>query len=205
MILVLDNSVTKDDNLSYADHMIEVLDKYKIKYIRVNKIQSLGNMEDKIKGIILTGSSMKLSKLTKNGGLHGYLFNIYYLTKFDVPVYGLCFGCQLLNVIYDGRLHDHKKYICDDIPFFKCDKKNPLLKNVETNTFAYCFSDIPIPSQKLDVDVFANFKIDGKIISCGFEFEKNKVFGTMFHPELHDNTDVVYFNFYNICKKYKAK
>lgn len=81
MLLVLDNSVTKDDNLSYADNMIDVLDKYKIKCIRVNKIQSLGNMEDKIKGIILTGSSMKLSKLTKNGGLQRILIQYLLLDK----------------------------------------------------------------------------------------------------------------------------
>ena len=206
MILILDNSVTKDDKLSYTNHIIKALEKYKIKYFKINKIELLdSNIENKIKGIILTGSSMKLSKLSKKGNLHDYVFNIYYLTRFDVPVYGICFGCQFLNVIYGGELHDNKKFICDEIPFYKYDAKNPLLKNIETPIFKYCFSDIVIPSRKMDIDVFASFKLDGRIIPCGFEFERNKVFGSLFHPELHMNNDIVYLNFYNICKNYKKK
>ena len=67
MILILDNGITKDDKLSYTKHVIESMKRYKIDYKLVNKIQNIDDIKDKIKGIIITGSSMKLSKLSKKG------------------------------------------------------------------------------------------------------------------------------------------
>jgi anthranilate/para-aminobenzoate synthase component II len=131
-------------------------------------------------------------------------FNIYYLNKLNVPVYGICFGCQLLNIIYGGELKDNKKYLCHDYEFYKYNKNAKLLKGIETNKFRYCFSDIVIPNRNLPIQIFSSIIVDGKIIETGFEFEKNKVFGSLFHSEYHENTDLVYVNFYELCKKYKS-
>ena len=202
MILILDNGITKDDKLSYTKHVIESMKRYKIDYKLVNKIQNIDDIKDKIKGIIITGSSMKLSKLSKKGSFDKYSFNIYYISRFNVPIYGMCFGCQLLNIIYGGKLKDNKKYICKDIDFYEYDVKCPLLKNLTTTKFCYCFSDIVIPSEKIDVNVFASIIIDNKKFDCGFEYEKNKVYGSLFHPEYHKDTQFIFKNFYEICKKW---
>lgn len=201
MLLILDNGVSKDDKVSYTTHIIRYLKKSNISFIVVNKIKNIDSFKHKIKGIIMTGSSLKLSK---NIHFDKYSFNVYYISKFDVPVYGLCFGCQLLNLIYGGKLKDNKKYICEDITFHRYDSNHLLFKNITTDNYWYCFSDIVIPNPKLDINVFASIKINNKVLPCGFEFEKNKIFGSMFHPEYYDDTPIIISNFYNLCKKYKG-
>jgi len=202
MLLILDNSTKKDDSLSFTKKIIKTIKNYKIPNKVVNKIQNIDDIEKKIKGIIITGSSLKLSKKEH---FEKFSFIIYYLNKLHVPVYGICFGCQFLNVIYGGTLKDNKKFICEDIDFSDYDAKCPLLKNTTTTTptkFHYCFSDIVIPNKKTDVRVIASILYNNKKIDCGFEFEKNRVYGSMFHPEYYENTQIVLKNFYEICKKW---
>ena len=199
MLLILDNSVKKDDPLSFTTKIIKTLKKYKIPYKAVNKIQNIDDIENKIKGIIITGSSLKLSKKEI---FEKFSFIIYYLIKLNVPVYGICFGCQFLNVIYGGTLKNNIKFICKDIDFNNYDPACPLLKNITTTNFRYCFSDIVIPNKKTDVQVFASIIYNNKKLDCGFEFEKNRVYGSMFHPEYYDNTTIIFKNFYEICKSY---
>jgi hypothetical protein len=74
MIIILDNSVDSNDKLSYISLIINVLKKYKIEYIRIDKIINIGKIKNKIKGIIITGSSLKLSK---ERCIDKLLFNMY--------------------------------------------------------------------------------------------------------------------------------
>ena len=70
----------------------------------INKIQNIDDIIDKIKGIIISGSGIKLSKQSKKEDLYKCSFNFYYINKLNVPIYGICFGCQLLNILFDGEL-----------------------------------------------------------------------------------------------------
>lgn len=202
MLLILDNRATIDDKLSYINLILKTLKKYKIEYKVVNKVQNIDTIKDKIKGIIITGSSMKLSK---GAEFNKYSFNIYYISKLNVPIYGICFGCQLLNIIYGGILKDNKKYICDDYNFYKYNIESPLLKGIKEKIFKHNFSDIVIPSKKIDIKVFSSIIINNKIIDTGFEFEKDRVWGSLFHPEYYEETDKIFVNFYELCKIYNQR
>jgi GMP synthase (glutamine-hydrolysing) len=200
MLLILDNRTSKTDKLSYTSRIIRLLKKNKIPYIRVDKIQDIDLQ--KITGIIISGSSLKLSKIIKKGNYLDYGFNLYYLTTLNVPVLGVCFGCQLLNIIYGGRLIDNKEYICEDYELYDIINQNNLFNNISTTTkFKFCFSDIVIPKKNFGVEVFASFNYNNNIIDCGFVFEKDRVFGILFHPEFHNETNMIYNNFYELCKK----
>jgi GMP synthase-like glutamine amidotransferase len=203
MILVLDNKSNKEDNLAYNSQIKKALKSLNIPYIIVDKIKLIDL--SKIKGVIISGSSLKLSKISKKGSFIDYDFNFYYLSKLDVPIIGMCFGCQLLNILYGGTLEDNKKYICEDISFLKYDKEYPLFKDLTTINFGYCFSDIVIPPKNMGVKKFASIKYNNKLYNVAFEFEKNKVFGTLFHPEIKTDTYIIFKNFYDICKKYNKK
>ena len=88
MLLILDNSVGKDDKLSYVKLIINVLKKYNINYKKVNKVINIDKIKSNIKGIIITGSSLKLSEETS---ITKFLFNLYYINELRVPIYGICF------------------------------------------------------------------------------------------------------------------
>jgi len=202
MLLILDNRVTPNDNLAFTKEIIKTLKLHNIPHLIVNSVQEIDKA--KIKGIIITGSSLKLSQLEKTGEFTDYGFNLYYLSTLNVPVFGICYGCQLLNILYGGKLIDNKKFICDDMPFHEFKNINHFFDNINVKEFRYCFSDIVVPSKKLDIDVFASIKLKNKILDCGFIFEKGRVFGSLFHPEFYpETTGTFYKNFYDFCKKYK--
>jgi len=203
MLLILDNRVTANDNLAFTKELMNTLDMYNIPYLNVNSVQEID--KSRIKGIIITGSSLKLSQLEKNGEFSDYGFNLYYLSILKVPVFGVCYGCQLLNILYGGKLIDNKKIICNDIDFYQFKNINHFFDHINNKTFRYCFSDLVVPSKKLDIGVFASIKVKNKILDCGFIFEKGRVFGSLFHPEFYpETTGAFYKNFYGFCKKYKA-
>lgn len=203
MILILNNKVGKKDNLSFDKEIKISLKKLNIPFIVVDTIKLIDFK--KITGIIISGSSLKLTEIFKKGNFLDFNFNLYYLSKLDVPILGLCFGCQLLNILYGGILKDNKKFICNKIIFNEYDKTNPLLKNIETTEFNYCFSDIVISAKNMNIKKIATIKYNNKFYDVGFEFEKNKIYGILFHPEINPDTYFIFKNFYNICNKYKSK
>jgi GMP synthase-like glutamine amidotransferase len=201
MLLILDNSVTKNDKYSYIKELIRTLKKYKIPYMKVNKIQDIDLK--KITSIVISGSSFNLSKNAKNIHPFDYSFNLYYLSKLSVPVFGLCFGCQLLNIIYGGTLIRNKSEFCGYYESKKFENIQHFYDNMDTSKMYYCFSDIVVPPKNRNVKIFASFKKDNKVIDSGFVFEKNKVFGSMFHPEISDESNIFYLHFYEYCKNFE--
>jgi anthranilate/para-aminobenzoate synthase component II len=176
MILVLDNSVGKDP-LSFIDDIIRAFKKYNIPFLCVNKIQAI----PKITGIVISGSSRVLSKEGPPD------FNVHYL-KIKVPVYGICFGCQLLGSMYGGKI-THHPYVCGDY----------VTKPMMTK-YHYCFSDhIQLPKCAI-----ASIVVKGKKIDTGFVFDTH-VFGTIYHPEYYEETDDMFLHFYDFCKSFKDK
>jgi len=203
MLLILDNRATTNDNLAFTKEIMNSLELYNIPYIVVNSVQEID--KSKIKGIIITGSSLKVVQMQKTGEFTDYGFNLYYLSILKVPVFGICFGCQLLNILYGGKIIDNKKFICDDIDFHEFKNINHFFDKINTRTFRYCFSEILVPSKNLDIGVFASIKVNNKKVDCGFIFEKGRIFGSLFHPEFYpETTGLFYKNFYDFCKKYKG-
>ena len=44
---------------------------------------------------------------------------------------------------------------------------------MNTTTLCYCFSDIVIPNNKLNIKKFSSIKYNNKIIDVAFDYEKN--------------------------------
>lgn len=209
MILLLDNKLKdkklveeklEEDPLAFSKEIKEALIEYNIPFICVDKVENIDL--SKITGIILSGSNLNLTKNCKIN-FEDFAFNLYYLSKLKVPVWGICFGCQLLDILYGGTLKHSNKFICGDFPFFKYNKSHFLFKDLDTNKFRYCFSDVIYPSKNIGVKVFATIKRNNKIYNVGFEYEKNRVFGSLFHSELKDETKKLFLNYFNYCNNYK--
>ena len=69
--------------------------------LRKESIQFVG-----IKGIILSGSLFKLTDDDID------VNNFKQLFKYNVPILGICFACQVLHTLYGGKLFDQGEYFC---------------------------------------------------------------------------------------------
>jgi GMP synthase-like glutamine amidotransferase len=199
MLLLLDNKKTKTDNMTYVDKIKNALQKMNIPFYETKKIEIIPeNVRSKIKGIIISGSSMVLSG---DLSFEEYAFNIHFLREFpDVPVYGICFGCQLLAVLYGYELKHGRKF-CREVEV-ELKPKHKLFAELGNNKkqFHFCFTDMILPSS-LENNEIAWFEFrNGRKMACAFEFEKGCVYGSIFHPEYLEETHRVLYNFAKMTK-----
>ena len=191
MILLINNS-NNILKLSYINELRNALSSLKIPYYEIKSLNEIisDTIKHKIKGIILSGSSMKL---TEEIIFKDFVHDIHYLIDLDVPVLGICFGCQLLTMIYGGKLYNRKKFICETLEIEV--SKNMLFTNLVNKHVQFCFSDLPSISDKNSGKEIAWLHINGKKYACAFEFKKNKYYGCLFHPEYHESSHQILLNF----------
>ena len=198
MILLVNNS-NNIRRLSYITKLRGALESLKIPYYETTGLSNdLMKLKGKVKGIILSGSYLKL---TEDILFRTFANDIRCLIEFDVPVLGICFGCQLLTMIFGGKLSNKHNLFCETTEV-ELDSKSPLFDKLDNIDVQFCFSDLPIASVRDGVKEIAWFKKNGKEHGCAFEFKKDKYYGTLFHPEFHEHSHIILENFIKICKKY---
>ena len=168
----------------------------------------MGPIFRNITGIIISGSSMKLTQIGTD--ISKYVHILHYLRAFQhVPVLGICFGAQLLLTLYGGALVDNRKYTSRAAPVqvLKTHKmfrqgdirppKTPLRRvgsegSPSSNTIvaSFNFSDIPImpTTSTRKVKPIAWVVGNTTSLAVAYEFERGRVYGCLFHPELNPDT-----------------
>lgn len=187
--------------MSYYKKLLDALTNLGIRYhVYDHQKDDVDKLRKLVKGIILSGSILKLSQPLKNEDI---MVNFVALHHFDVPVLGICFGCQLLHMMYGGKLRDIKKYECND-HMVTMDTSHPLFMNHEKKlSYRFCFSDLIISHKSADIKEIAWFTFLGKKQPCAFQFTEN-VYGCMFHPEYHHTTYGILYNFSVLTGTLKA-
>lgn len=161
MILLVNNRRTERDNpISNIISMKRYFSDFQIPYYETRSIEILpADVRSKIKGIILSGSELKL---TDSLLFSDYVHNFYYMNMFpNVPVLGICFGCQLLAMIHGYDLHYLGKRIRNSS------------QNIET-TNHFLFSDI-YSSEKYTHPFRVNFSGLIQNSNCA-KCKRNRVF-----------------------------
>lgn len=175
----------------------------------------MGPIFRNITGVIISGSSMKLTQIGTD--ISKYVHILHYLRAFQhVPVLGICFGAQLLLTLYGGALFDNRKYTSQSAPvqvikthklFRQGDIRTTTPKTPQrrisavgskgfqvapsTNTIiaSFNFSDIPImPPSTRKVKPIAWVNGNTTSLAVAYEFERGRVYGCLFHPELNPDT-----------------
>jgi GMP synthase-like glutamine amidotransferase len=216
MLLLINNTVKSNTAISSVPKLklaLRTLNMgfYEVKGPKIHPevFDPMGPIFRNITGIIISGSSMKLTQIGTD--ISKYVHILHYLRAFQhVPVLGICFGAQLLLTLYGGALVDNRKYTSQSAPVqvLKTHKmfrqgdirttttKTPLRRvgsegSPSSNTIiaSFNFSDIPImPSSTRRVKPIAWVNGNTTSLAVAYEFERGRVYGCLFHPELNPDT-----------------
>lgn len=204
MIVVIDNTRNQKVKMFYPK-LIKFLDTSKISYVVVNgDIDGLNELKkllhrknDKIKGIILSGSPIMLNE---NSNIDDYICNLYCLKHLHhIPILGICFGCQIINMFFGGTLYDMQEVKCVKMNIEGTDEKWRSLDGKAQ----FCCRYLPrcVPMKELRTLMYTSY--DSMKLPSVIQHKKYNIIGVMFHPEALKKTHKVLFDFIENCKTIK--
>jgi GMP synthase-like glutamine amidotransferase len=150
-----------------------------------------------IRGIIIPGTNKR--RILPNEIQPDLELELYYLYHFpNVPVLGICHGCQFLTVYYGGGLLKHSSFwIGNKDVELDLTRDKIFHREDKTQKLHVHFHDLPLaPKTVREIAWFREFR-DGRRHACAFEFVKDRVYGFMFHPEAKKETRGILYNFYD--------
>ena len=148
----------------------------------------------KIKGIILSGGPSTVTK-KKFQSIPKQIF------KKKIPIFGICYGLQLIAKLYGGRVKPSKKRREFGRAFIFKKKNSLLTKNFfSTNRSVWMSHEDAVVKLPKNFETIAYTK-DSKYTII--ENNKDNIYGVQFHPEVThtENGKQIFKNFiFSICK-----
>jgi GMP synthase-like glutamine amidotransferase len=202
MLLIVTRNVS-----SFASHvpmLRRCLKEQNIPYIITKKCDPTIIHRNDINGIIIPGSSFRIHPEKLQDQLELELYYLFHFPK--LPVLGICHGCQFLMTYYGGDLVQYSSYWSGSKEV-ELDLSNDRIFHGEERLqdIHVYFHDLPVMTPEAakagvrEIAWFTRFR-DGRRRACAFEFEKNRVYGFMFHPEAKKETRTILYNFYDkVC------
>ena len=217
MILIIDNT-KKQKTKMYLPHLVKYFRDKNIPYTLIDGgIHGLFALKtwlasNTVSGIVLSGSPiMPYTHLDIND----YITNLHCLeyTR-HIPILGICFGCQLINVYYGGSLHDMKDVVCKKMKVFaENSTSSPFLMSELSNTTPwsklegiaqFCCRYLPERvGSELDVKMrtkTSRRSSETNEFPCVLQHKHRPILGVMFHPEAMKKTHAVLDHFMNITR-----
>lgn len=161
-------------------------------YCEIHPFSHFPEPDETVKGVILSGSPFSVrdqhAPIPDLNGIKG---------KF--PLLGICYGAQYLSHYYGGEVKqsNSREYGRARLNFI--DHKNPLLKNLKTNTQVWMSHGDTINTLPGDYKIIAS---TGDVQVGAYASTKEDTFGLQFHPEVYHTTEgkTILFNFLeDIC------
>ena len=195
------------DPINNLSNVVKAFDARKIPYILVRKCDPAIIHRKDIRGIIIPGTNhFRIIPYEIQPELELELYYLYHFPK--LPVLGLCHGCQFLSVYYGCQLmkydtfwHGGKEVELD------LTVDNLFHGEKQTRQLEVYFRDLPVIMRKKagrgrgirEIAWLTSYR-DHRRHACAFEFEKDRVYGFMFHPEAKESSWPILYNFYDrVC------
>lgn len=209
MILIVTNEINLDA-INNIKKIYSYLRSANIPFMTIRKCDPAITKRTDITGIIIPGSSgnMRISLDKIQPKLELELYYLFHFPK--VPVLGICHGSQFLMVYYGGSLIQYDTYLKGELSTEFDLKAHMLFEGCEKiQDTHFHFHDLPIiddshsaaTAETKHIKEIAWFTFrDNTRRACAFEFEKDRVFGLLFHPEARDDSHIIIHNFYHkVC------
>jgi anthranilate/para-aminobenzoate synthase component II len=201
MILIINNCASTIDEATNLYNLIAFMKKYKIRHKICNTMEDVMNVDKNlIRGIIMTGSTLRLNKdlMHPKTQMCVYVYT-HYQKKKKIPIYGMCFSCQLMNILCGGQLYELSKEFCQTIDI-KLDQRNHIFKNASQIETFVCFNDLPIPTmESLHYLKETSWDLNNHN-PMAYKYKNRPWYFSMYHPEVKECTHWILINFIcNIC------
>jgi GMP synthase (glutamine-hydrolysing) len=186
MILIVNN--TQGAKGSYYPKVIDYFRSRRIPYVVVDSLAALGRVDQKaVRGVVLTGSPLMVNAHDMGTHPDQFLLNIRALEDFGVPVMGICFGCQLLNQLYGGKVKRLGSLFC----------KDTLLE--DTMPVRFCLNYV-IDKVAPPFETIASASIRGHQVPAFIKHRSLPIYGCLFHPEFYEETRAEFLDrFMRVC------
>jgi anthranilate/para-aminobenzoate synthase component II len=203
MILIINNCITPSDERTNLHRLVKFMRKYRINHKICHSLEDVHSVDRKtVNGIIMTGSQLRILKDYNHPKL---LTSLYILTDYQqpdvIPIYGLCFSCQLATMIHGGSLYQLPSLYHQNV-YVQLDTNVNILHNRSEEKIHVGFNDLPIPTPLMaeyftetgwDLSRYIGYPLSYKARDKPWYF-------SMYHPEAHIRTHWILLNFIeNIC------
>ena len=201
------------DPVNSLNNLVNALDARDIPYILTRKCDSAIIHRKDIRGIIIPGTNhFRIIPYEIQPELE---LELYYLHHFPtLPVLGLCHGCQFLMVYYGGELIKYESFwVGNKEAELDLSRDKIFHDEKRTQKLHVHFRDLPVIMRKnanagrggrdirgiREIAWLTSYR-DHHRHACAFEFEKDRVYGFMFHPEHKESSRSILYNFYDrVC------
>lgn len=193
MIIVIDNTRNQKIKMFFPK-LIQYLQDKDIEYNVIegdlrglNKLKGILNKKQKtVNGIIMSGSPIMLDE---SSNVEDYICNLYCLKHLNIPILGICFGCQLINVYFGGNLYDMSEVKCIKMKIES--KDNNEMWSSLTGNAQFCCRYLPkcVPNKQLNILMYVNE--NNMKFPCVIQHKTRHIIGIMFHPEALKKTNKV--------------
>lgn len=166
MLAIVDNTIPNEKS-PFLKKLKGVLKRIGIPFQTYREVAPLLADADKISAVILSGSGRMVDADLRAEDVACALAAL----ALDVPVLGICFGCQLLCWLSGARLVKLERPLCESLR----------VRNHEKNDVFFCMNyvvDVPPRCPMKPV-----MTCDGFVGPCAFEHKSRPWYGTLFHPE----------------------
>ena len=175
----------------FTKDVIECIESLNIEVKKVDHNYKADEIDEDVKGIVLTGSKDNISDGSGFRIIDSKIFEL------NIPIMGICYGHQLTNYLLGGKV-SVAPVGEEGNREFEVIKDSPLFKNMDKiQTVAmYHGDEVAILGEGLEV--IGKTK-DCKIAAC--QNLDKKIFTVQFHPEAeHSEHGLMFFrNFIEIC------
>lgn len=176
----------------FVDDIIDIVKNFNIAFKCSNYSEITYNHLSSYDSIILSGRK----KYNKDTNIQNNKI-IDYCNKHDLPLLGICYGAEMINLYFGGSLIKMKNTVCGLVKVTS--KKNNFLLSKDRSIYVYQSHRYSICRLASELDLLGS-SIETE---CEIFKHKNKyIFGLQFHPERSGNEGrLILFNFLSHINK----